>query len=276
MPTLELPHARIAYSDDDQGGEPILLVHGSLSADWFALVGRALSRLGYRVILLHRAGYGDSEDLGTETTVADYAEHCVEVLNACGVSTAHVVGHSSGADIALQLAFGHPDLVSSLILLEPAFPFAPDEPPNTSAREAGQAARDGDFDRAFDIFLTGACGPNYQELFLRQLGEDGLSCATASANYFFTTEASAFRTWTCTRAYLASVRSPVLLVVGGAGQRLGTPHLARSKNLAHQLPDSRVIVLPKVSHAMPLECPALIAHTIDDFVATHRYTTVTD
>ena len=271
MPTLELPNARIAYSDDDQGGEPVLLVHGSLSADWFVLVGRALSRLGYRVIQLHRAGYGDSEDLGAETTVADYAEHCAEVLNACGVTTAHIVGHSSGADIALQLAFGHPDLVSSLILLEPAFPFAPDEPQNTSAREAGQAARDGDFARGFDLFLTGACGPNYREVFLRQIGEDGLSNAIASANYFFTTEASAFRAWTCTPADLAGVRSPVLMVVGGEGQRLGTPHLARSKNLADELPNTRVIVLPKVSHAMPLERPALIAHTIDDFLAEHRH-----
>ena len=69
MPTLELPNARIAYSDDDQGGEPVLLVHGSLSADWFALVARDLSRLGYRVILLHRVGYGESEDHGAATTV---------------------------------------------------------------------------------------------------------------------------------------------------------------------------------------------------------------
>lgn len=271
MPTLELPHARIAYSDDDQGGQSVLLVHGSLSADWFALVARELSRLGYRVILLHRAGYGDSEDHGADTTVADYAEHCAEVLNACGVTTAHIIGHSSGADIALQLAFGHPDLVSSLILLEPAFPFAPDEPEDTSAREAWEAARDDDFDRAFDLFLGGACGPNFREVFLRQIGQDGLSNAIASANYFFTTEASAFRTWTCTPAGLASVSSPVLLVVGGEGQRLGTPHLARSKNLADQLPHTQVIVVPNVSHAMPLERPALIAHTIDDFLADHRH-----
>lgn len=270
MRILELPNARIAYSDDDQGGEPVLLVHGSLSADWFAPVGRDLARLGYRVILLHRAGYGDSADRAAETSVADYAEHCAAVLNACGVTVAHVLGHSSGADIALQLAFDHPDLVGSHILLEPAFPLAPDEPRNTSAREAWQAARDGDFDRAFDVFLTGACGPNFREVFLRQIGEDGLRNAISSTRYFFTTEASAFRAWSCTQAELGAVCSPVLLVVGGEGQRLGTPHLARSKNLANQLPHARIVVLPHVSHAMPLEHPALIADTIDDFVAGHR------
>jgi pimeloyl-ACP methyl ester carboxylesterase len=39
-----------------------------------------------------------------------------------GIAQAHIVGRSSGANVALQLALDHPAAVRSLALLEPALP----------------------------------------------------------------------------------------------------------------------------------------------------------
>jgi 3-oxoadipate enol-lactonase len=111
--------ASIAYWDEG-AGEPVLLVHASFGADWFAPLAALLP--GHRVVRTHHAGYGASHDLSGQLTVADHARHLAEVLHGAGIDRAHVVGHSSGASIALHLAGAYPDLVHSLIALEPAAP----------------------------------------------------------------------------------------------------------------------------------------------------------
>lgn len=108
--------ARIAYTDAGSGA-PVLLVHGA-AADWFTPVAELLVEHRYRVLYPHRAGYGHSTDLTGDLDVSAHAGHAAAVLAASGVTHAHVVGHSSGAAVALELARAHPDLVESLVLLE--------------------------------------------------------------------------------------------------------------------------------------------------------------
>ncbi|MEU1624925.1 alpha/beta hydrolase [Streptomyces sp. NPDC020096] len=266
MKCLDLADARIAYTDDGEG-EAVLLLHGSLSPDWFAPAAAHLA--GHRVLRTHRAGYGKSEDLIGGVGVDAHAEHCAEVLRASGVRRAHVAGHSAGACVALQLAHAHPALVGSLMLFEAAFPHAPDEPRNPAMPRALAAARAGEYERAFDLFLGGMCGPGFRDVFVRELGERGLRDAIESSQYFFTTETEAFAKWSFGPAELAALTAPVLLVVGGEGARLNTAHRARSARIAALLSHSETRLLPGVSHAMPLEDPTLIARTIGDFVTRH-------
>ena len=53
-------------------------------------------------------------------TVADDAAICARLMDHVGWPTAHVVGHSYGALVALQLAIDSPERVGSVALLEPA------------------------------------------------------------------------------------------------------------------------------------------------------------
>jgi pimeloyl-ACP methyl ester carboxylesterase len=53
------------------------------------------------------------------TSVAVQAKDAVGLLDHLGVDRAHVVGHSFGGAIALELAAQHPTRVASLVLLEP-------------------------------------------------------------------------------------------------------------------------------------------------------------
>ena len=263
---LNLPDAHIAYSDEGDG-EAVLFLHGSLSADWLTPAARCLS--GYRRIVVHRAGYGRSEDHTDGASVVAQAEHCTAVLAACAVGRAHVVGHSAGAAVALQLAHAHPALAGSLVLLEPAFPRADGEPANPATGRAYAAARRGDWEQAFDEFLVGVCGPDVRQLLRRQLGDAGLREAIASSQYFFTSESRAFSAWDFGSAQLEAISAPTLLVVGGNGEHLGTPHRARAAHIARHLARGEIQVIPGLSHAMPLEDPVQIARVIRDFLIRH-------
>jgi pimeloyl-ACP methyl ester carboxylesterase len=101
-------------------GEPLLLVHGGLLTGWFDLLSREAALLErYRLISYHRPGYGRSSIPSAAVSLEAQSWCCLALLRHLGVEKAHVVGHSIGGCIALQLALDAPDAVRSLALLEP-------------------------------------------------------------------------------------------------------------------------------------------------------------
>jgi pimeloyl-ACP methyl ester carboxylesterase len=102
------------YHEEAGAGEPILLIHpsGSTASTWGSVVDE-LARIG-RVISYDRRGYARSggrpvRELSTHT--ADAAA----LLESLQAAPAVVVGTSSGAMIALDLAVRRPDLVRAVI-----------------------------------------------------------------------------------------------------------------------------------------------------------------
>ena len=108
-------------------GEPILFIHGAHIADAMRplVEDPALDR--FQRIRYHRRGVGGSScpPEARATAVAVHAEDAVGLLEHLGVDRAHVVGHSSGGSVALEIASRHPTRVSSLVLLEPALLMVP-------------------------------------------------------------------------------------------------------------------------------------------------------
>ena len=101
-------------------GAPLVMVHGSGSQTdlWGPALGY-LSR-GHRVLAYDRRGFGRSE----HRPVRDQRRHvtdAIEVIERLAGAPAVVVGHSSGANIALGLAARRPDLVRALVVAEPPF-----------------------------------------------------------------------------------------------------------------------------------------------------------
>src|SRR5512135_1487030 len=118
MEHLKIDDAMIEYQVQGHG-EPVLLIHPSLIADGLdrPLLAQPELASRYQFIHYHRRGWMGST-LGPEPlTIACLASDAVMLLRYLGVSTAHVVGHSIGGLIALQLALDAPKLVYSLALL---------------------------------------------------------------------------------------------------------------------------------------------------------------
>jgi pimeloyl-ACP methyl ester carboxylesterase len=101
-------------------GESVVFIHGAFIAGTFRPLLVEPSLAGhYRLILYHRRGYAGSSRASGPVSVAQQAADCGALLRHLGVDRAHVVGHSYGGDVALQLALDTPGVVHSLALLEP-------------------------------------------------------------------------------------------------------------------------------------------------------------
>lgn len=102
-------------------GEPVVLVHGALMADSFRPLFEGL-RLTSRHMLItyRRRGYTGSSAAEAGLTMKDQAQDCWALMSHLGIERAHVVGHSFVGSVPLQLALDEPDVVHTLVLLEPA------------------------------------------------------------------------------------------------------------------------------------------------------------
>jgi pimeloyl-ACP methyl ester carboxylesterase len=147
--------------------------------------------------------------------------HCLALSGALGIGRAHLVGHSSSANIALQLALDAPEAVGSVALLEPALQAVP-----SRAAVAGSVLvpameryRAGDRAAAVDIWMTGVCGPGWREVLERAL-PGAFDQPVADADTFFAQELPAVREWSFGAAEVARVTQPALAVPGGASDRV--------------------------------------------------------
>jgi pimeloyl-ACP methyl ester carboxylesterase len=120
MPHAQVDGIAIAYNESG-AGDPVVFVHGAFIADAFRpLLDHSNLSNRYRLITYHRRGYGGSSRADGPIRCERQAADCQAVLQALQIARAHVVGHSFGGSIALQLALQAPELVGSLVLLEPA------------------------------------------------------------------------------------------------------------------------------------------------------------
>jgi pimeloyl-ACP methyl ester carboxylesterase len=71
----------------------------------------------YRLVAFDNRGSGRSPLTEEPLSVASMADDAAQVLDARGVGSAHVVGHSGGSLVAQELALRRPDLVRSLTLV---------------------------------------------------------------------------------------------------------------------------------------------------------------
>jgi len=98
-------------------GEPLLLIAGlaSDSGSWLPVVDE-LSKY-YSVITFDNRGVGRTEPQEVETSIPLIADDCISLIKHLGLSSCHILGHSMGGFIALDLAIRYSEYVSKLILV---------------------------------------------------------------------------------------------------------------------------------------------------------------
>ena len=256
-------------------GEPVVLVHAGIFADWFkplldepALGGR------YRVVSYHRVGYAGSGRLAGPVSIAQQAAHLRGLMRHLGIERAHLVGHSSGGNIVLQLALDAPQMVQSLVLMEPALPVSTLGQARMLSTQAAMAPvfaayRAGDRARAVDGFMRGVSGPGYRAVLDRVL-PGAFEQGVADADTFFGQELPSLQQCSLTREDAARISQPALSVVGAKSKELSPIWSERHELLLAWLPKSEGLTLPDATHLLHVEHPRAVAEALAAFFARHR------
>lgn len=256
----------------EQGeGRPVVLLHGiTLRADAWAPQFHLLADR-YRVIALDLRGHGGSvagdDGYGLPRLAADLAS----VLDGLDLRDALVVGHSMGGMTAMQFAGDHPDVLASRVagLVFLATRAHQVMPPYVDRAARALVARGQvriDAGGALpgratvnNRIVRAAFGDRPSPKAVALVAEMGRSMAPEallpSVAGLLDHDA---------RQALRDTDTPSLVVVGT--RDLLTP-VPSSRHLAHLLPDSDFVVLPRAGHQLMQERPEELAELLDAFVA---------
>jgi pimeloyl-ACP methyl ester carboxylesterase len=246
-------------------GEAVLLIHGSHIADALQPLVAEPALKRFQRIRYHRRGLGGSTRAveAGPTSVAVQAEDAVGLLDHVGVDRAHVVGHSLGGAIALELAAQHPTRVASLELLEPVLLMTPAGP--AFARAMGpliERYEAGDAEAAVHGFLALEGDHNWREA-IDQAVPGGIAQAVKDAATFFETEVPGVPEWTFGPEQAAAITCPVLSVLGSES----SPLFVEGRQLLHaRFPACQDADIPGATHLLQMQAPGPVAAAIAAFL----------
>jgi pimeloyl-ACP methyl ester carboxylesterase len=255
-------------------GEAVLLIPPGPLADGFLpfLSEEALTDR-YRLIQYHRRGQAGSSEAIPPVSYAEQAADAAGLLAHLGVHRAHVVGHSTGANVALQLALNRPELVETLVLLEPWLTAAPSAPPFfEQAGPAMQAYSSGDKASAMAGLFSLASGLEWETA--RAVIDDyvpgSVAQAITDADTFCSVDLPALSAWQFGPEDGAAISQPVLSVIGADTGRL---FLDGAALLRAWLPNVEDLTVDGAGHLLQIQRLEPIARGMREFFARHPLTT---
>ena len=250
-------------------GAPVVLVHAGVFADWFEpLLKEPSLHRHYCLVTYHRVGYAGSTHVPGPVSIAQQAAHVRALMQMLGIDRAHLVGHSSGANIIMQVALDAPEKVRSLALLEAALPVPAGSPGRAGVSQAIELYRAGDKAAAVDAFMRAVAGPDYRASADRVL-PGAFDQAVADADTFFGQELPAIREWTFGPTEAARIRQPVLLVMGGKSHEVSPVWQQRQDLLTAWMGHAEPFVLDGATHMLHLENARGLAERLGAFFADH-------
>ena len=103
---------------DEGHGPAVLILHGGIDdgSSWRRVAVRLAPR--FRVLRLHRRQYRPDLKTGSACTMAEEVEHVTALVHAIGQPMV-IVGHSSGAVLALEALVATPAAYAGAVLYEP-------------------------------------------------------------------------------------------------------------------------------------------------------------
>ena len=111
--------AKVAYTSAGSRGTPVVLVHGGASdrTDWTETI--PILAASHRVFAPDLIGFGESSRLDINYTMRDFSDFLSGFMDAVGIESAFMVGHSLGGRACLELAREAPERVSKMLLVAP-------------------------------------------------------------------------------------------------------------------------------------------------------------
>ncbi|CAM3254103.1 alpha/beta fold hydrolase [Stackebrandtia soli] len=225
-------------------GEPVVLLHGGLVDS--RSFERAVTLLSprYRVFTVDRRGHGRTPDMDGPYSYELLADDTIAFLEQVVEGSAHLVGFSDGANIALIVAARRPDLVRRLVTISGNFHhdgllpgvldgFADDRSIQRLASRHGEVSPDGA--EHFDVVAA-------KDLAMARSGP------------------------TLTTTELAFIAVPTLVMAADDD----VMPLEHTVALYRAIPDAALAIVPRTSHLLIMERPVEVYTIVDDFLSRER------
>lgn len=272
MPNIKLPTGVDLYYESHGAGEPLVLIPSTAFSGevWKPYQVPGLSK-ALNLIIHDPRGTGRSAASQQVYTIPQMANDVVALLDHLKISAAHLLGHSMGGRIALEMALNFPGRVKSLVM---------------AASGSGQAARPGPdcipglphwlvirlvekgFEKALreELCDTGAFftqdfrdkHPDKVEEFFQ------LARATHSKLPEYIHLIIARHNWEATHR-LGDVRCPTLVLIGDHDSARSN-HLAQAETLTQRIAGAELKVLKGQSHGFFWQAPDETNQVILDWV----------
>ena len=242
-------------------GRSLILLHGGLcdSRVWHRQIDDLSD--AFTVVAWDAPGCGASSDPPESFRLPDYAELLHRVIHALGLDHPHLLGHSWGAGLALELCRRHPNSVASLVLASAYAGWAGSLPADETNRRLKAALELADMLPGYDprsvpdLFSDAMPAEQQDELVevmsqIRPVGTRVMARAFADADL---------------REALPDITVPTLLLFGDADTR-APGDVARALHAA--LPNSTLVFMPSLGHEGYLESPAAFSAHVRAFLST--------
>ena len=236
------------YYETYGAGTPLVLLHGGmLSIDLnFAGLIPTLAK-SHRVIGVEMQGHGRTADIDRPITPAALASDIVGLLDHLGIDRAHVLGHSMGGAVTMELAISYPDRVLSVV------------PISVSVRVDGMHPDLSDPSK----FATSPIMPTQQDFMEFKAEYERLSPHPEHFQEFMGTLSASnadLKGWSDEQ--LAGITAPVLLVQGDRDFTLNE-HGALMQQL---IPGSQLAILPNTTHMQVTRRADLLLPMLAEFL----------
>ena len=279
MPAQTMQRARVngvelEYDVTGQG-EAVLLISPVMADGFLPLLSEPSLAHGYRLITYHKRGWMGSTHTPPPVSIADHAADAAALLAYLGVGRAHIVGHSSGAAVAAQLALQQPEVVHTVALLELSLLSVPGAAGfMQKAGPAFEAYAAGHHEKALAVFMSAVSGLEWDacRTLLESRVPGSVSAAVRDADTFFGTELPALGAWTFGAAEARSISQPVLSVLGSDTEPLW---VEIATVLRSWLPRVEDCTIKGAGHLLQIQRPEAVAQGLADFFGRHRMASAT-
>ena len=276
MPLAMANGVRLAYQIEGEG-EPLLMVAGTgfPGAVWRTQPSGRLARAGFRVITYDYRGVGGSDKPDVPYTCNMFAQDACGLLDALGIPSAHVLGHSMGGRVAQWMALGQPRRVRSLVLV---------------ASGAGDSDPGSTMPRGIPLGTTVELAAKGYEGYIREHFASPFFFSRAFVEHHPEVVEAQFRAfWNerpplklylrhviarqahQTAERLAEITAPTLVIVsdGDTAESSTGSHFAQSEFLALHIPNAEWKVVPGAAHMFMWEKPQESSAVIVAFLQRH-------
>lgn len=255
---MKLSNGKELFVESAGEGPAVVFVHGLGGTTNFYEPQASALAAHHRVVRFDLPGAGRSPFAGA-CSIESFADDVEAVIDALGLDTASIVGHSMGTIVVQYFAATRPDRVEKVVLLGPVR----EQPPagKDATRQRAKIVREQGMEAVADAVVNGgtseetrtqrpAVAAFVRELIMRQDPQGYAAHCEALAD--------------ATAVDLGKIEVPVLLVTGSE-DKVGAP--ATAEAMFNELPRASYELINGIGHWTAIEAATPVTNVIRDFLA---------